>query len=74
MPLGPQWQRQIYICVQSVCQLLYKFERVQYADTLKENIGVPMAQLYGPIHLLRLITKLGPMLSATDIETVAMGK
>jgi len=53
-------------------QLLYKFERVQYADTLKENIGVPMAQLYGPIHLLRLITKLGPMLSATDIETVAM--
>jgi len=55
-------------------QLLYKFERVQYADTLKENTGVPMAQLYGPVHLLRLLTKLGPMLSATDIEQDAMDK
>jgi len=53
-------------------QLLYKFERVQYADTLKENTGVPMAQLYGPVHLLRLLTKLGPMLSAADIEQNAM--
>lgn len=55
-------------------QLLYKFERVQYADTLKENTGVPMAQLYGPVHLLRLLTKLGPMLSAADIEKDAMDK
>jgi len=53
-------------------QLLYKFERVQYSDTLKENTGVPMAQLYGPVHLLRLLTKLGPMLSAADIEQEAM--
>jgi len=53
-------------------QLLYKFERVQYSDTLKENTGVPMAQLYGPVHLLRLLTKLGPMLSAADIEQDAM--
>jgi len=53
-------------------QLLYKFERVQYSDTLKENAGVPMAQLYGPVHLLRLLTKLGPMLSAADIEQDAM--
>lgn len=53
-------------------QLLYKFERVQYSDTLKENTGVPMAQLYGPVHLLRLLTKLGPMLSAADIEQNAM--
>jgi len=53
-------------------QLLYKFERVQYSDTLKENTGVPMAQLYGPVHLLRLLTKLGPMLSAADMEQDAM--
>jgi len=53
-------------------QLLYKFERVQYSDTLKDNPGVPMAQLYGPVHLLRLLTKLGPMLSATDIDPGAM--
>jgi len=55
-------------------QLLYKFERVQYSDTLKENAGVSMAQLYGPVHLLRLLTKLGPMLSAADIEQDAMGE
>jgi len=53
-------------------QLLYKFERVQYSDTLKDNPGVPMAQLYGPVHLLRLLTKLGPMLSAADIDAGAM--
>jgi len=53
-------------------QLLYKFERVQYSDTLKENTGVPIAQLYGPVHLLRLLTKLGPMLSAADMEQDAM--
>ena len=42
-------------------QLLYKFERVQYADTLKEHQGEVMSQLYSPVHLLRLFTKLGPM-------------
>jgi len=55
-------------------QLLYKFERVQYADTLKENIGIPMAQLYGPVHLLRLLTKLGPMLSAANIDEESLDK
>jgi len=50
------------------CQLLYKFERVQYADQLVNHPGKAMSTLYGPIHLLRLMTKLGPMLNATDMK------
>ena len=49
-------------------QLLYKFERVQYADTLKENAGSLMSSVYGPIHLLRLFTRLGPMLTCAGIQ------
>ena len=55
-------------------QLLYKFERVQYADTLKDNEGVSMAQVYGPVHLLRLLTKLGSMLSAVEMEQKSRGE
>eukprot|EP00088_Acartia_fossae_P030488 TRINITY_DN31476_c0_g1_i1.p1 TRINITY_DN31476_c0_g1~~TRINITY_DN31476_c0_g1_i1.p1 ORF type:complete len:409 (+),score=139.64 TRINITY_DN31476_c0_g1_i1:45-1271(+) len=54
------------------CQLLYKFERCQYADLLGSNPGISMSKLYGPIHLLRLITKLGPMLSATDMDPTSL--
>ena len=48
-------------------QLLYKFERVQYADILKASPGDPPSRLYGPVHILRLLTKLGPMLTSVDI-------
>ena len=48
-------------------QLLYKFERVQYADILKASPGELLSSLYGPVHLLRLVTKLGPMLTSIDI-------
>ena len=48
-------------------QLLYKFERVQYADILKASPGELLSRLYGPVHLLRLLTKLGPMLTSIDI-------
>jgi len=49
-------------------QLLYKFERVQYADVLKVHPGQPMSQLYSPVHLLRLLTRLGPMLTSVDMK------
>lgn len=53
-------------------QLLYKFERVQYSDVLKEHPAVPMSRLYGPIHLLRLLTKLGPMLTSAGLIPPAL--
>ena len=56
-------------------QLLYKFERVQYADVLKERQqGSSMSQLYSPVHLLRLLTRLGPMLSSVDINDDDLNK
>lgn len=56
-------------------QLLYKFERVQYADVLKERQqGSSMSQLYSPVHLLRLLTRLGPMLSSVDINNDDLNK
>ncbi|VDM00383.1 unnamed protein product [Schistocephalus solidus] len=38
-------------------QLLYKFERLQYADILKGHAGKEMVDIYGPMHLLRLLSK-----------------
>ena len=35
-------------------QLLYKFEREQHADLIKDMPDKDMADVYGPIHLLRL--------------------
>ena len=56
-------------------QLLYKFERVQYADVLRgRGQGSVMSQLYSPVHLLRLLTRLGPMLSSVDISEDELSK
>merc|ERR1712037_799496 len=54
-------------------QLLYKFERVQYSDIMKEHPGVPMSKLYPPIHLLRLLTKLPNLLACSKLEPQALG-
>merc|ERR1712130_410483 len=53
-------------------QLLYKFERIQYSDIMKEHPGVLMSKLYPPIHLLRLLTKLPNLLATANLDPQAL--
>ncbi len=43
-------------------------EEVVYNLYMQERTGSTMCQVYGPVHLLRLLTKLGPILTASDMD------
>ena len=57
-----------YFNVMLGSQLLYKFEREQHADIMKENPDKPMCKVYGPIHFLRLFVKLGANFTYTPLD------
>lgn len=57
-----------YFNVMLGTQLLYKFERPQYADVLQEHKDKQVSNIYGFIHLIRLFVRLGQMLAYTQLD------
>ncbi|KAL5967252.1 hypothetical protein TSMEX_005019 [Taenia solium] len=54
-------------------QLLYKFERPQYAELLKSHASLEMVDLYGPMHLLRLLVRLRDLITFVKTDPTSVG-
>lgn len=62
-----------YFNVMLGAHLLYKFERLQYQNLLKEHgKDVDLTNHYGVIHLVRLFTKIGKPLAVTTLDPQSM--
>ena len=57
-----------YFNVMLSSQLLYKPERGQYEQLIREEPNMVPCKTYGVVHLLRLFTKLGEMLIYTPLS------
>ncbi|XP_014221767.1 mortality factor 4-like protein 1 [Trichogramma pretiosum] len=49
-------------------KLLYAWEKPQFEEKVPEDSNVLPSQLYGPYHLLRLLVKLGELMSYTHFD------
>ncbi|KAK1337421.1 hypothetical protein QTO34_002047, partial [Cnephaeus nilssonii] len=57
-----------YFNVMLGTQILYKFERLLYAEFIADHPEAPMSQVYGALYLLRLFVHIEVMLAYTPLD------